>query len=137
MGSRKKQGSSPKIPAEVRTVSLDAPTPKETKTAEELAQMIEADLGKHPDCPKKGFVVTVYGATHWRAMLTIKPAAGPIRNAREWWDLTDELAERLRKRYERRFSSGSIISEARRGWPTPGCPRRRPPSSWSVPPLLP
>jgi hypothetical protein len=44
--------------------------------------------------------MTVYGATHWRAMLTIKPDAGPIRNAREWWDLTDELAKRLRKRYD-------------------------------------
>ena len=62
--------------------------------------MIEADLAKHPECPEKGFVVTVYGATHWRAMLTIKPAAGPVRNAREWWDLTEELAERLRKRYD-------------------------------------
>ena len=90
----------PEIVGEMATVPLAAPIPKETKTAEELAQMIEADLAKHPECPAKGFVVTVYGATHWRAMLTIKPAAGPIRNAREWWDLTDELAERLRHRYD-------------------------------------
>jgi hypothetical protein len=36
---------------------------------------------QHPECPKSGFHITVYGATHWRAMLT-----------------TDELAERLRQR---------------------------------------
>jgi len=88
------------IASEMATVPLATPIVKETKTAEELAQMIEADLAKHPECPEKGFVVTVYGTTHWRAMLMIKPAAGPVRNAREWWDLTEELAERLRKRYD-------------------------------------
>jgi hypothetical protein len=62
--------------------------------------MIEADLAKHPACPKKGFVVTVYGASLWRAMLTITSAAGPVRNAKEWRDLTEELAERLRNRYD-------------------------------------
>jgi hypothetical protein len=45
-------------------------------------------------------MVTVYGATLWRAMLTITPAAGPVRNPQEWRDLTDELAERLRKHYD-------------------------------------
>jgi hypothetical protein len=73
---------------------------KEIKTAAELAQMIEADLAKHPDCPKNGFRVTVYGTTLWRAMLTITPAAGPIRNPQEWRDFTEELAERIRKRYD-------------------------------------
>jgi hypothetical protein len=74
------------------------PVGKESKTAAELAQMIEADLAKHPECPKKGFQVTVYGTTLWRAMLTITPAAGPIRNPQEWRDFTEELAGRLRKR---------------------------------------
>jgi hypothetical protein len=45
-------------------------------------------------------VVTVYGASLWRAMLTITPAAGPVRNAKEWRDLTEDLAERLRNRYD-------------------------------------
>jgi hypothetical protein len=76
------------------------PGGRETKTAAELAQMIEADLAKHPEFPKKGFQVTVYGTTLWRAMLTITPAAGPVRNPQEWRDLTEELAERLRKRYD-------------------------------------
>jgi hypothetical protein len=75
------------------------PTGKATKTAAELAQMIEADLAKHPQCPR-GLHVTVYGATLWRAMLTITPAAGPVRDPQEWRDLTEELAERLRNRYD-------------------------------------
>ena len=97
----------PEAPQEAFTVTVesssartDMPGGKETKTAAELAQMIEADLAKHPECPKKGFRVTVYGSTLWRAMLTITPAAGPVRNPQEWRDLTEELAERLRKRYD-------------------------------------
>jgi hypothetical protein len=86
--------------AEARLDRTDVPKGKEIKTAAELAQMIEADLAKHPDCPKNGFRVTVYGTTLWRAMLTITPAAGPIRNPQEWRDFTEELAERIRKRYD-------------------------------------
>ena len=76
------------------------PQSKEIRTAAELAQMIEADLAKHPQCPRNGFAVTVYGATLWRAMLTIGPTAGPVRNPQEWRDLTEELADRLRRRYD-------------------------------------
>jgi hypothetical protein len=80
---------------------------KQLKTAAELAEMIELDLARHPDCPKAGFRVTVYGWPHWRAMLTIAPAAGGVRNPQEWRDLTDELAERLRKRYDLSWESQS------------------------------
>jgi hypothetical protein len=73
---------------------------RELKTAAELAEMIERDLASHPDCPKDGFRVTVYGGSHWRAMLTITQAAGGVRNPQEWRDLTDDLTERLRKRYD-------------------------------------
>jgi hypothetical protein len=73
---------------------------RELKRAAELAEMIEHDLARHPDCPKAGFRVTVYGWPHWRAMLTITPAAGGVRNPQQWRDLTNELAERLRKRYD-------------------------------------
>jgi hypothetical protein len=73
---------------------------RQLKTAAELAEMIELDLARHPDCPKEGFRVTVYGGSHWRAMLTITPAAGGIRNPQEWRDLTDDLAERLRNGYD-------------------------------------
>jgi hypothetical protein len=73
---------------------------RELKTAAELAKMIEADLAGHPDCPEAGFRVTVYGWPHWRAMLTITPAAGRVRNPQEWRDLTNDLADRLRKHYD-------------------------------------
>jgi hypothetical protein len=33
-------------------------------------------------------------------MLMITPAAGAVRNPQEWRKLTNELAERLRKRYD-------------------------------------
>ena len=78
----------------------DVAQPKRFKTAAELAEIIELDLARHPDCPKAGFRVTVYGGSHWRAMLTITPAAGGVRNPQEWRELTNDLAERLRKRYD-------------------------------------
>jgi hypothetical protein len=73
---------------------------KELKTAAELAKMIEVDLARHPDCPEAGFRVTVYGWPHWRAMLTITPAAGRVRDPQEWRDLTNDFADRLRKHYD-------------------------------------
>ena len=97
---------SPAIKVDARANRADAPQGRETKTAAELAQMIEADLAKHPQCPREGFVVTVYGSTHWRAMLTIRPAAGPVRNPQEWRDLTEGLAERLRQRYDLAWREG-------------------------------
>jgi hypothetical protein len=95
------------LPGEASQPAPAIPEPAESiapqrqlKTAAELAEMIELDLARHPDCPKNGFRVTVYGGSHWRAMLTITPAAGGLRNAGEWRDLTNELAERLRKHYD-------------------------------------
>jgi hypothetical protein len=73
---------------------------KQLKTAAQLAEMIELDLAHHPDCPKAGLRVTVYGWPRWRAMLTILPAAGGVQNPQEWRELTQELAERLRKHYD-------------------------------------
>jgi hypothetical protein len=73
---------------------------KQLKMAVELAEMIELDLARHPDCPKAGFRVTVYGWPRWRALLTIEPAAGGVQNPQQWRELTQELAERLRKRYD-------------------------------------
>ena len=87
-------------PASTSGASEDALPQKQLKTAAELAEMIELDLAGHPDCPKAGFRVTVYGWPVWRAMLMITPAAGAVRNPQEWRELTNELAERLRKRYD-------------------------------------
>ncbi len=94
------EAPAPEIEVEARPESPDVAPLKETRTAAELARMIEADLAKHPQCPRQGFVVTVYGTMLWRAMLTITPAAGPVRDPQEWRDLTEELAERLRRRYD-------------------------------------
>jgi hypothetical protein len=70
------------------------------KKAAELAAVIEQDLAQHPDAPRQGLRVTVYGGgTDWRAMLTFMPAAGPVRNAQQLRELTDHLAEGLRQRY--------------------------------------
>jgi hypothetical protein len=89
----------PPAAASLETVE-DVVQQKQLKTAAELAEMIELDLARHPDCPKAGFRVTVYGGSYWRAMLTITPAAGGIRNPQEWRDLTNDFAERLRKHYD-------------------------------------
>lgn len=91
--------SSPPAAARLEPIERTAQQ-RQLKTAAELAEMIELDLARHPDCPKEGFRVTVYGGSHWRAMLTITPAAGGIRNPQEWRDLTNDLAERFRKRYD-------------------------------------
>jgi hypothetical protein len=92
------------FPENALSAALQAPEgrnqQKQLKTAAELAEMIELDLARHPDCPKAGFRVTVYGWPRWRAMLTIEPAAGGVQNPWEWRELTQELAERLRKRYD-------------------------------------
>jgi hypothetical protein len=88
------------VPAGRREPVEDVVQQKQLKTAAELAEMIELDLARHPDCPKAGFRVTVYGGSYWRAMLTITPAAGGIRNPQEWRDLTNDFAERLRKHYD-------------------------------------
>ena len=73
---------------------------KELKTAAELAAMIEFDLAQLPEAPGQGLRVTVYGATHWRAMLTILPAAGSVRDPQRLRNITDLLADRLRQHYD-------------------------------------
>jgi hypothetical protein len=90
------ESSSPATPTE----SEGEAQQKQLKMAAELAEMIEFDQARHPDCPKAGFRVTVYGWPYWQTMLTITPAAGRVRNPQEWRDLSSELAERLRNRYD-------------------------------------
>ena len=62
--------------------------------------MITQDLTQHPDASKQGLKITVYGGTDWRAMVTITPAAGRIRDPQALRDLTNEHARRLRKHYD-------------------------------------
>jgi hypothetical protein len=82
-------------------LSKPSPQPREFRTAAELAAMIEMELAQHPQSPTNGLRITVYGgANNWRAMLSIMPAAGPVRDPQALRDLTDQLAERLLRRYD-------------------------------------
>jgi hypothetical protein len=93
--------SDPALGSPVSSGSNRAPnTRNELKTAAELAAMIEADLRSTQNAPRAVSTLRSYGAKHWRPMLTITPAAGRIREPQKWRDLTDELAERLRQRYD-------------------------------------
>jgi hypothetical protein len=73
--------------------------PKEMKTAEELAAMIQADLSKMDGCPQQGVKVTVYGIP-WKAMLTFGAAAGPVRNKGELQRFFEIITERLQRLYD-------------------------------------
>jgi hypothetical protein len=72
---------------------------KETKTAEELAAMIHADLSKMDGCPPRGVNVTVYGIP-WKSMLTFGVAAGPVRNKAELQKFFEIITERLQRLYD-------------------------------------
>ena len=73
--------------------------PKETKTAEQLAAMIKADLSQMDGCPKQGVTVTVYG-TPWKSMLTFGVSAGPVRNKAELQTFFEVITERLQRLYD-------------------------------------
>ena len=72
---------------------------KQTKTAEELAAMILADLHQVEGCPKEGVTVIVYGIP-WKALLMFGAAAGPVRNKAELQQFFDIITERLQRLYD-------------------------------------
>ena len=72
---------------------------KQTKTAEELAAMILADLSKVEGCPKKGLTVHVYGIP-WKALLMFGAAAGPVRNKSEIERFFSIITERHQRLYD-------------------------------------
>jgi hypothetical protein len=72
---------------------------KQTKTAEELASMILADLRQVEGCPKKGVTVIVYGIP-WKALLMFGAAAGPVRNKAELKQFFEIITERLQRLYD-------------------------------------
>jgi hypothetical protein len=79
---------------------MEIPKPvKQTKTAEELAAMIHADLSQMDGCPKHGVTVTVYGIP-WKSMLTFGAAAGPVRNKAELQSFCQIITERLQRLYD-------------------------------------
>jgi hypothetical protein len=73
--------------------------PKETKTADELASMILADLRQVESCPKEGVTVYVYGIP-WNALLMFGAAAGPVRNRAELKQFFNIIVERLQRLYD-------------------------------------
>ena len=72
---------------------------KETKTAEQLASVILADLRQVDGCPKTGLTVHVYGIP-WKALLMFGAAAGPVRNKAELMLFFDIINERLQRLYD-------------------------------------
>jgi hypothetical protein len=72
---------------------------KQTRTAEELATMLLADLRQVDGCPKKGLTVHVYGIP-WKALLMFGAAAGPVRNRTELEGFFDIIVERYQRLYD-------------------------------------
>lgn len=77
----------------------DLQRPKESKTADELAAMIHADLSQMDGCPKQGVRVTVYGIP-WKSMLMFDATAGPVKNRAELQNFCAIITERMQRLYE-------------------------------------
>jgi hypothetical protein len=73
---------------------------RQSRSASEMADMILNRLRAEGGVPDQGFVVTVYGAHPWNAMLTIKPEAGPIRDARLWRERVQDIGAELRRDFD-------------------------------------
>jgi hypothetical protein len=72
---------------------------RKTKTAEELAAMIVADLNQVVGCPKLGVNVTVYGIP-WNAMLMFGIAAGSVPNKAALLEFFEIIKARLQRLYD-------------------------------------
>jgi hypothetical protein len=73
--------------------------PKETRTAEELADLIRGDLRNVGGCPEHGVNITVYGIP-WKAMLLFGAEAGPVPNKAELQQFFQLITERLQRLYD-------------------------------------
>lgn len=73
---------------------------KQPKSADELAGIIMNALRTLDGIPPRGFVVTVYGGSHWNAMLTITPEASGKIDGPLWRDRVKAMAARLRQEYD-------------------------------------
>ena len=80
-------------------MSKESERPKEIKTEDELAAMIQEDLRKVDGCPQRGVSVTVYGLP-WKAMLMFGAGAGPVRNKEELKRFFDVIVGRLQRLYD-------------------------------------
>jgi hypothetical protein len=79
---------------------LHTPHVKGTKSADELAAMIRADLREMKGCPKAGVNVTVYGSNPWNAWLSFGGAAGAVYNKAELQEFCEIITERLKRLYD-------------------------------------
>jgi hypothetical protein len=73
---------------------------RQSRTASEMADIILNALRADHVVPERGFVVTVYGSHPWNAMLTIKPEAGPIKDARLWRERVQDIGAQLRRDFD-------------------------------------
>lgn len=91
-------------PAAEAAAAMPADQPVERydrrKTSDELASIILKALQTLDGAPASGFMVTVYGANPWNAMLTIKPEAGPVADPGLWRGRVRDMAARLRQDFD-------------------------------------
>jgi hypothetical protein len=73
---------------------------RQSRTASEMADIILNALRADYPAPARGFVVTVYGSRPWNAMLTIKPEAGRIKDARLWRERVQDIGAQLRRDFD-------------------------------------
>jgi hypothetical protein len=73
---------------------------RQLRTAGELADIILNALRAVDGVPERGFVITVYGARPWNAMLTIKPEAGRIKDVQLWRQRVQDIGARLRRDFD-------------------------------------
>ena len=73
---------------------------RQSRTASELADIVLNALRADYPAPARGFLVTVYGSHPWNAMLTIKPEAGRIKDARLWRDRVQDIGAQLRRDFD-------------------------------------
>jgi len=91
----------PPLPTEPANPGLlHTPQAKATKSADELAAMILADLREIEGCPKAGVNVTVYGSNPWNSWLSFGGAAGPVNNKAELQSFCEIITERLKRKYD-------------------------------------
>lgn len=96
------EADGPAAEAAAATMPADQPVERydRRKTSDELASIILKALQTLDGAPASGFMVTVYGANPWNAMLTIKPEAGPVADPGLWRGRVRDMAARLRQDFD-------------------------------------